>query len=87
MRHRMIRKELPPGYTLGWPEVYRGENEEPHKIGGRGGHLYVLRPDGTPLRMANGLPVKIACSPQGNRSERNDLAKIRRALREQGVTT
>lgn len=83
MRHRAIRAILPEGYTLGWPRIYRGESEEDRKLGARGGHLYVLRPDGTPLRRGNGLPVKVSCSPN-EKAERNDIARIRQALRDNG---
>lgn len=68
-KQRNIAAELglPPGYTLGG--------------GGRGGHLFVLDPDGQPLRKANGIPIKVCSTPSDNRSRANERATIRTALR------
>ena len=44
-------------------------------------HLAVLRPDGTPLRLPGGMPVKVACSPSDWRTAKNEQARIRKALK------
>jgi len=45
-----------------------------------GGHVPVLREDGTALRSPSGLPIKVSLTPSDWRSEKNELARIRRAL-------
>lgn len=64
---RELCKELPPGYTI---------------EGLHGGHLYVLRPDRTPLRDSSGVPVRVVNSPSDRRSLLKSRARIRRALRD-----
>jgi hypothetical protein len=64
-RTRELLRRLPPGFSL--------ENKA-H------GHLVVLQPDGEPLRMADGLPVRVTSTAGGKGIER-DLARIRKALR------
>ena len=60
------RLELPSGLRLG---------AQPHN-----GHLPVLRADGTPLRTATGVPIKVSLTPSDWRTRKNELARIRRAL-------
>lgn len=77
---RELAKDLPEGYTIGFPTRKSGPAARVRKIGGHHAHPYVLKPDGTPLRDATGIPVKIATTPGNNRAYVNARAWIRRAL-------
>ena len=82
-RNELLR-HLPAGYTIGFPIVGgNGPNERGRKLGGSGGHPCVLRPDGTPLREASGVPIKVSNSPGSQRTLRIELVRIRRALKAQ----
>lgn len=67
--HEVKRLGLPEGYTL--------------QQQGGSSHLRVLCPDGTPLRMPNGIPVTVSLTPSDYRTRKNELARIRRALEKQ----
>lgn len=60
------RLELPAGLHLAKPS--------------RSGHVHVLDEAGKPLRMPNGIPIKVSVSPSDWRTQKNELARIRRAL-------
>lgn len=68
--HRELLRECPSGFTIG------AYSHRP------GGHLFVLRPDGQPLRDSNGVPVRVCSSPSSPRSVNESRARIRRALRD-----
>lgn len=58
--------ELPNGLRLAKPS--------------RSGHVHVLDEAGEPLRMPSGIPIKVSVSPSDWRTQKNELARIRRAL-------
>lgn len=57
---------LPEGYTL--------------RLAGRSNHFAVICPDGMPLRMPGGIPVRVALTPGDRRTRRLEATRIRRAL-------
>lgn len=59
---------------LGLPTGYRIEQQT-------SSHYRIIRPDGTPLRSAAGIPITVACTPSDWRGRKNEIARIRRALR------
>lgn len=84
--HREILRELPDGFTIGYPSVEgTGPNERARVLGGGSGHPYVLKPDGTPLRGRSGVPIKVSSSAGSKKTIRYELARIRRALRLAGL--
>lgn len=46
--------------------------------GGDGHHPRVMRPDGTPARASDGMPLTLCGTPGDKRAFRNDLARLRR---------
>lgn len=80
--HRHLLAELPDGYSIGYPHVEgAGPSEPARTLGGHSGHPYVLKPDGTPLRGRNGIPIKVSSSPGRKRTVKYELVRIRKALR------
>ncbi len=63
-RKRELQKLLPDGWTLG--------------IDGRS-HYVALRPDGSKARHPDGRPITFALSPSCWRTDKNDLAALKRA--------
>ena len=64
---RAVVDELPEGAFLG-PVSH--------------GHYFIVREDGSLLRTPTGLPIKICSSPSDRRTRKNEMARIRRALRD-----
>lgn len=76
---REMLRELPRGYTIGWPRV------EGRPRGSQTGHPYVLDPDGEIARMPDGSPVRICSSGNGG-SHASDLRRMRDYVSSLGAT-
>ena len=76
-----IKRILPQGWTLGYPDK-GGKDQYKRKLGGSSSaHPYVLDPSGEPLRDASGMPIKVSLTPHNGHSTSNDVSRIKRALK------
>jgi hypothetical protein len=75
MRKRGMKGEalcLPPGYE--WKS-----DPSPNHVG-------IVCPDGSKLRMPNGIPVKCSMTPSDYRTRKTEWSRIKKALRSRGET-
>lgn len=68
---------LPPGAKIDYPNESR--DDQPARRRGR--HPVVILADGSILRTAEGVPVAISCTPGDYHTRKNEISRIRRALK------
>lgn len=76
---RELLRHLPKGTKVGYVQVETGGERQPSRAVGH--HPLIVMPDGELLRLDSGVPVIVCATPGDRRSLRNDVARIRRALR------
>lgn len=65
------------GEVIDLPEGFRWDKRPSN-------HVAILCPDGTPLRMRSGIPLTLSLTPSDRRTRKNELARVRQALRARG---
>lgn len=76
---RELLKHLPVGYTIGFPIVAGSQPGQRRRLRGHNSHPCILRPDGTPLRDADGKMFHVSSTPN-QAAFKSDLRRVRAAF-------